>query len=123
MSATIIPFKPKPAAPDPLRVPPRRRNVLLDNWCLLLGMNQRQEGMAHHLSWGAGIHDELFEALCAYIEARRDFNEALEAYREQLLTALATKCPAAAKRIREGKPPKGHRRKKRAALRTAEAAG
>jgi hypothetical protein len=119
MSATIIPFKPKPAAPDPLR----RRNVLSDNWHLLLVMNQRQEGMAHHLSWGVGIHDELIEALCAYIDARRDFNEALEAYREQLLTALATKCPAAAKRIREGKPPKGRRRKKRAALRTAAVAG
>ncbi len=119
MSAEIIAFKPKPAAPDPLHVPARRRDVLFDHYHLLLGMNQRQEGMAHKLSFGAGIHDDLVAAFCAYVDASREFNEALEAYREQLLQALASKCPAAVKRIREGKPP----RRKRPALRTAAAAG
>jgi hypothetical protein len=111
VSATIIAFKPKPVAPDPLRDP--RRDVLTKHYHSLLGINQRQEGMAHHLSWGAGSHDELIEALVCFANISREFEDAIEAYREQLLKALATKCPAAAKRIREGKPPP--RRRKRSA--------
>jgi hypothetical protein len=118
LNLSLIAFKPKPAAPDPLCVPALRR--VSDHYHLLLGMNQRQEGMAHKLSWGAGTHDDLVEAFCEYIEASREFHEALEAYREQLLKSLATKCPAAVRRIREGKPPRG--RRKRPALRAAAAA-
>jgi hypothetical protein len=95
--------------PDPLRDP--RRHVLSNHYHSLLGMNQRQEGMAHHLSWEAGTHDELIDTFISFIEASREFRQALEAYREQLLKALATKCPTAAQRIREGKPPR--RRRKR----------
>src|SRR5262245_12751465 len=119
MSATVIPFK-RPAALGVGPAHSRRRDVLFDHYHLLLGMNQRQEGMAHKLSFGAGIHDDLVGAFCEYIEASREFHEALEAYREQLLRALSTKCPASVKRIREGKPP---RRRKRPALRTGAAAG
>jgi hypothetical protein len=109
VTATIIAFKPKPAAPDPLRDP--RRNLLSAHHHSLLGINQRQEGMAHHLSFDAGTHEELIEALLRFAEIGREFKAALEAYREQLLKALATKCPAAAKRIREGKPPRRRSRR------------
>ena len=106
MSATIIPFKPKRVVPDRLYDP--RRDRLTAHYHSLLGMNQRQEGMAHHLSWEADTHDELIDAFICFIETSREFRRALdyEAYREQLLKALATKCPAAAKRIREGNPPR-----------------
>lgn len=109
MSATILTFKPKPPA---TRNPPyRRRAPTSEHYHLLLGMNQRQEGMAHKLSWRAGTRDELMEAFLWFIEASREFEKALEAYREQLLRALATKCPHAAMRIREGKPPRRARRR------------
>jgi hypothetical protein len=101
MSAAILQFKVKPT--DLLI---RRRDPLFDHYHLLLGMNQRQEGMAHKLSWRAGSRDDLMDAFVSFIETSREFNDALEAYREQLLKALATKCPRAAKRIRNGKPPR-----------------
>jgi hypothetical protein len=104
MSATIIPFKANPL--PAINKPRRGRDPLTDHYHLLLGMNQRQEGMAHKLSWRAGTHDKLIYSFSDFIEASREFEEALEAYREQLLKALATKCPAAAKRITEGKSPK-----------------
>jgi hypothetical protein len=109
MMATIIKFKRKPVY-DPLSDP--RRHVLSNHYHSLLGMNQRQEGMAHHLSWEAGTHDELIETFVSFAEASRAFTKALETYRQELLRALATKCPAAAKRITEGKPPR--RRSKQA---------
>jgi hypothetical protein len=106
MSATILAFKP---AYDPIRDP--RRHVLSDHYHSLLGMNQRQEGMAHHLSWEAGTHDDLTAAFIDYVRVTREFRKALEAYRAELLRALDFTCPAAAKRIREGKPPRRSRRK------------
>lgn len=97
MSAIVIAFKPKSD-------PRRDRDVLTKYYHSLLGMSPRQEGMAHHLSWGAGMHRELIDAFCGFIDASLEFETALEAYREQLLRALASKCPAAARRITEGKP-------------------
>jgi hypothetical protein len=103
MSATIIAFKRKAAASrDP--APDPRRHVLSNHYHSLLGMNQRQEGLAHKLSWRGGTGDELIKTFMTFVNAGRDFDEALGAYREHLLKALATKCPAAAKRIREGNP-------------------
>jgi hypothetical protein len=111
VTATIITFKRKEsprndqvtANNDP------RRLVIQKHYHSLLGMNQRQENMALKLSFEAGMRDELNEALVLFLEVQGEFREALEAYREQLLKALATKCPAAAKRIREGKPRPGRK--------------
>ena len=58
MTATILQFKAKPA--DVFK----RRDPLTDHYHLLLGMNQRQEGMAHKLSWRAGTRGELMERSC-----------------------------------------------------------
>jgi hypothetical protein len=106
MSATILQFRPK--LTDPLA----RRSPLADHYHLLLGMNQRQESMAHKASWRAGHRRELMEAFLSFIVASREFNDALEAYREELLKSLAGKCPRAAKRIREGKPPRRRQAKR-----------
>ena len=102
MTATIIPFKPKVQASSECR------NAVLDHYHLMLGINRRQEEMAHKLSW-RGNRGELVRAFVRFAEAQSEFNKVLEAYREELLKALATKCPAAAKHIREGKPPRKSR--------------
>jgi hypothetical protein len=108
MSATIIPFKPKQADDDP----PRRRSVIgRELWSALLGMTPRQSEMAFQLSFrntDKGVATR--EALCRYIEAVRDFEPVLAEYREELLKNMDAHCPRAAKRLREGKPPRGRRR-------------
>jgi hypothetical protein len=102
MSATIIPFKPKQADDDP----PRRRSVIgRELWSALLGMTPRQTEMAERLC-------RLTEpALARYIEALRDFEPALADYREVMIESLEARYPRAAKRIREGKPPRRRSRR------------
>jgi hypothetical protein len=106
MNATVIQFK-RPFDP------PRRQFPVVspDMHSELIGLNQRQEGMAHKLSWTAGNRDKLMNALSRFFDVGREFDEAVEAYRAELLRALETKCPAAVKRIVEGNPPR--RRPKR----------
>jgi hypothetical protein len=111
MTAIVIPFKrdtsrrnPHPAIHDP------RRFIIQDHYHSLLGMNQRQEGLAHKLSFEGGMRDEFTDAFVRFVEVQSEFKEVLEAYREQLLRALATRCPAAAKRIREGQSPRRRKR-------------
>jgi hypothetical protein len=43
--------------------------------------------MAHKLPWMAGIHGKLMEAFCAYVEAGREFDEALEAASHRVAAA------------------------------------
>jgi len=64
MTATVQ-FKPKPLPRPPADFNDPRRRVLSDHHHSLLGINRREEGMAHHLSWEAGMHDELIDALVA----------------------------------------------------------
>jgi hypothetical protein len=112
LSATIIAFKPKPPAEAD---PPRRRSAIDEKlWNALLGMTSRQSAMASRLSSGSRERNrKTWSALARYIEALRDFEPVLDAYREELLKNLDAQCPSAAKLIREGKPPR--RRRKRSA--------
>jgi hypothetical protein len=112
MSATIIAFKPKPSAEAD---PPRRCSRIDEKlWNALLGMTSRQSPMAFHLSFRNRERSRRTRAaLAQYIEALKDFEPALEDYREEMLKSLEAYCPRAAKRIREGKPPR--RRRKRSA--------
>jgi hypothetical protein len=125
MSATIIPFKPKPTTEAN---PPRRWSPDFKQWYGLLGMTPRQAEMAHRLAFGDPERWRSTNAALHPFWAALDVvGPLIEGYREQLLKNMDARCPNAAKRIREGKPPKDHRRKnrrkKRAALRTAPAAG
>jgi hypothetical protein len=106
MSATILQFK-RPT--DPPRLPPYRITPAI--WGAIIGFNQRQEGMAHRLSFGAGMHRDLMDAVVGYMQAMSALEGAAGLYRQELLRAMATKCPAAAKRIEQGKP--SRRRPKR----------
>jgi hypothetical protein len=108
MSGTIIKFK----RHDPPGTPPLERHCITpDIHSELIGLNQRQEEMARRLSWAAGMHDDLMDALIRFHDAQDPFNRAVQTYRETLLRALATKCPAAAKRIEQGRPPRRRRRR------------
>jgi hypothetical protein len=109
MSATIIAFKLKPTDEA---IAPRRCSRIDENlWNALLGMTSRQSAMAFHLSFRNRERSRRTRAaLARYIEALRDFEPALEDYREELLKNLDAYCPRAAKRIREGKPPRRRRK-------------
>jgi hypothetical protein len=50
-------------------------------------------------------------ALGRYFEALSDFEPALRDYREEMLKNMDAYCPRAAKRIREGKPPRRNRKR------------
>jgi hypothetical protein len=103
MSAIIIAFKPK-SADDDL---PRRRSVIgRELWSALLGMTPRQTEMAERL-WRGHLTGA---TLARYIEALRYFEPALVDYREELLKGFEARYPRAAKRIREGKPPRRRRK-------------
>jgi hypothetical protein len=112
MTAIIIAFKPKQTDDDP----PRRRSIIgRELWAALLGMTPRQSEMAFWLSFrnpDKGVATRT--ALCRYIEAMRDFEPVLADYREELFKNMDAHCPRAAKRIREGKPPR--RRRKQSGL-------
>jgi hypothetical protein len=104
MSATIITFKPKQADDDPT---PRRWTISKELWDALLGMTSRQSEMAFRLSFrnsDKGVATRA--ALSRYIEALRDFEPVLADYREELLKNMDAHRPRAAKRLREGKPPR-----------------
>jgi hypothetical protein len=102
MSATIIEFKPKVAEPIV-----RRRFTCTDLWAELLGMTRRQAGLADDLSFrDPERRARTVEALCRFVDAMEPFEKAVEGYREELLKNLDAHCPRAAKRIREGKPPR-----------------
>ena len=104
MSATIIAFKPKSTDED---VPPRRWSLSGEQWYALLGMTPRQAEMAFWISFRSKERSKLTRAaLCRYIEVLRAFEPALEDYREELRKNMDMYCPRAAKRIREGKPPR-----------------
>jgi hypothetical protein len=48
----------------------------------------------------------MLRACVDFGEAMGALEDAAELYRQELLRAMATKCPAAAKRIEQGKPPR-----------------
>jgi hypothetical protein len=106
MSATILQFK-QPT--DPPRLPPYRITPAI--WGAIIGFNQRQEGMARSLSFKAGTQKDMLRACVVFGKAMSVLEDAAELYRQELLRAMATKCPAAAKRIEQGKP--SRRRSKR----------
>jgi hypothetical protein len=106
MSATIIAFRPKPqpAADD---TPRREWGIDGELWDAVLGMTSRQSEMAVRLRFkNPGRNEATSAALCRYYQALRDFEPALAAYREELLKNMDMFCPRAAKRIRDGKPPR-----------------
>jgi hypothetical protein len=108
MSAAVLQFKRR-------FDPPKRQFVVSPEMhSELIGLNQRQEGMAHKLSWTAGNRDKLMNALIKFFDVGREFDEAVEAYRAELLRALESECPAAVRRIIEGKAPR--RRTRRSAV-------
>jgi hypothetical protein len=108
MTATVIQlFKPKAAPPGI-----RKRSIVLKLWEELLGMTHRQSQMAWELSLENLERRKLtHEALIRLTDAMEPFEIALEGYREELLKNLHAHCPRAAKRIREGKPPRTRRAK------------
>jgi hypothetical protein len=110
MTATIIAFK-RSRRPD--ADPPRRcSRITRKLWDDLLGMTSRQSEMASHLSIRSRErHRQTWSALAQYIEALRDFEPVLDAYREELLKNMDAYCPRSAKRIREGKPPRRSRKR------------
>jgi hypothetical protein len=113
MSATVIEFKRKPPDDDG---PPSQWHIGPDLWYALQGMTSRQSEMAFKLGFGRDQGTATVAALMRYIEALRIFEPALAAYREELLKNLDARCPRAAKRIREGKPPARKRRAPRSAV-------
>jgi hypothetical protein len=107
MSATIIEFKRRPIDDDG---PTRRWDIGPDLWYALHGMTRRQSEMAFRLGFRRGDGTATVAALMRYAAALRVFEPELAAYREELLKNLDAHCPRAAKRIREGKPPRRPRR-------------
>jgi hypothetical protein len=109
MSATIIQFKPKPTDDDG---PPSQWAIDRELWDTLLGMTSRQSEMAFKLCFRNRDRSRATRAaLSRYIEAMRVFEPALDAYREELRKNMDMFCPRAAKRIREGKPPRRTRKR------------
>jgi hypothetical protein len=91
---------------------PRPERIDGKLWDDLLGMTSRQSQMAFDLSFRDRERSRLTRAaLARYIEALRDFEPALEDYREEPLKNFDAYCPRAAKRIREGKPPRRRSRR------------
>jgi hypothetical protein len=109
MSATIIEFEPN--LPDGGT---SQQQWAIDKklWDALLGMTSRQSEMAFKLCFKSRERSrETRAALSRYIEALRFFEPALAAYREELLKNMELHCPRAAKRIREGRPPRLSRKR------------
>ena len=80
----------------------------------LLGMNSRQETMAFYAAMNdPDMYVRMAKALSRGIKAQEEFEEALHAYRLELLNAMALQHPAAARRIAAGLPPGADRFRKR----------
>jgi hypothetical protein len=111
MSATVIAFKPKPKPPDGGDLNRRPCIILRKLFYELLEMTPRQAELAF---WSACGDEERWQrnldALDRYHAALKAFRPELAAYREVLLSNMDAYYPRAAKRIREGKPPRSRRK-------------
>jgi hypothetical protein len=108
MSATIIEFKPKPRADDA----PKRRGVGPDLFYALLGVTYRQGEMAFRLGLrNREGHQQTCATMTWLFDLLPEFEAALYEHREQLLKNMDAYYPRAAKRLRDGKPPRRRRRR------------